>query len=122
MHVVSPGDSLYGVAVHYGVDPRDLIVRRRDFLPFFLSSSSAFFYRLFSPRRLRERERERVFSLHFEFKWNAMTLTTKRDAGETELTLLFSSIANTTHNDNNNRQRTRRRSAGSNTCYRDNDW
>ena len=57
VHVVSPGDSLYGVAVHYGVDPRDLIVRRRDFLPFFLSSSSlAFFYRLFSPRRLRERE------------------------------------------------------------------
>ena len=30
-----------------------------------------------------------------------MTLTTKRDAGETELTLVFSSIANTTHNDNN---------------------
>ena len=56
VHVVSPGDSLYGVAVHYGVDPRDLIVRRRDFLPFFLSSSLAFFYRLFSPRRLRERE------------------------------------------------------------------
>ena len=61
VHVVSPGDSLYGVAVHYGVDPRDLIVRRRDFLPFFLSSSSsAFFFllehnHLFSPRRLRER-------------------------------------------------------------------
>ena len=35
VHVVSPGDSLYGVAVHYGVDPRDLIVRRRDFLPSF---------------------------------------------------------------------------------------
>ena len=42
MHVVSPGDSLYGVAVHYGVDPRDLIVRRRDFLPSFLSSSAFF--------------------------------------------------------------------------------
>ena len=27
VHVVSPGDSLYGVAVYYGVDPRDLIVR-----------------------------------------------------------------------------------------------
>ena len=25
VHVVSPGDSLYGVAVYYGVDPRDLI-------------------------------------------------------------------------------------------------
>ncbi len=44
VHVVSPGDSLYGVAVHYGVDPRDLIVRRRDFLPFFLSSSSSAFF------------------------------------------------------------------------------
>ena len=62
VHVVSPGDSLYGVAVHYGVDPRDLIVRRRDFLPFFLSSSLAFFYRLFSPRRLRERERAGLLS------------------------------------------------------------
>ena len=51
VHVVSPGDSLYGVAVHYGVDPRDLIVRRRR--PFFSSSNTT--NRLFSPRRLRER-------------------------------------------------------------------
>jgi len=27
VHTVSPGDSLYGVAMQYDVDPRDLIVR-----------------------------------------------------------------------------------------------
>ena len=124
VHVVSPGDSLYGVAVHYGVDPRDLIVRRRDFLPSFLSSSSAFFFLLehHQSSLSATTSRERVFSLHFEFKWNAMTLTKR--AGETDppmkLFVSFSSIANTTND--NNRQRTRRRSAGSNTCYRDNDW
>ena len=71
VHVVSPGDSLYGVAVHYGVDPRDLIVRRRDFLPSFLSSSSAFFFLLEhhqSSLLSATTSRERVFSLHFEFK------------------------------------------------------
>ena len=72
MHVVSPGDSLYGVAVHYGVDPRDLIVRRRDFLPFFLSSSSSAFFFLLEHHQSSllsaTTSRERVFSLHFEFK------------------------------------------------------
>ena len=36
VHTVAPGDSLYGVAMQYDVDPRDLIVR---FSLFCLSSS-----------------------------------------------------------------------------------
>ena len=64
VHVVSPGDSLYGVAVHYGVDPRDLIVRRRR--PFFSSSNTTNQSSLLSATLTSGRER--VFSLHFEFK------------------------------------------------------
>ena len=65
VHVVSPGDSLYGVAVHYGVDPRDLIVRRRR-RPFFSSSNTTNQSSLLSATLTSGRER--VFSLHFEFK------------------------------------------------------
>ena len=90
VHVVSPGDSLYGVAVHYGVDPRDLIVRRRDFLPSFrrrrpFFSSSNTTNRLFSPRRLRESGSSLCI---LNSKRNAMTLT-KRYAGETDSLILF---------------------------------
>ena len=77
VHVVSPGDSLYGVAVHYGVDPRDLIVRRRDFIPCFLASIRRRRRPCFSCSNTTNQSsllsatltsRERVFSLHFEFK------------------------------------------------------
>ena len=37
VHTVAPGDSLYGVAIAYDVDPRDLIVSRSSFC----SSSSS---------------------------------------------------------------------------------
>ena len=65
VHVVSPGDSLYGVAVYYGVDPRDLIVRRRDFLPFVVGLFS-------SSRRLRA---GLFLSANFEFKRNQYATT-----------------------------------------------
>ena len=104
--MVSPGDSLYGVAVYYGVDPRDLIVRRRDFLPFVVGLFS-------SSRRLFERV---CFSLQI--------LNSKETNVDDEMRAKLTSNENVSFSiaNNNDRQRTRRRSAGTSTCYPDNDW
>ena len=93
VHVVSPGDSLYGVAVHYGVDPRDLIVRRLVvifFLPFVVVVGLFFPPRTQSSLLSATTSRESGSSLCIlnSKRWNAMTLT-KRYAGETEPLILF---------------------------------
>ena len=38
-HTVVPGDSLYGIAIEYGIDPRELIVRSFRFVSFLRVSS-----------------------------------------------------------------------------------
>ena len=63
VHTVAPGDSLYGVAMQYDVDPRDLIVR---FSSFCLSSSL-----LLKRKRTRLCAREIFEFLFFFFEFDS---------------------------------------------------
>ena len=111
VHTVAPGDSLYGVAMQYDVDPRDLIVR----FSLFCLSSSPFLKRKRIHTALRSSEIFEFLSFFFEFD-SCVDSNTKnvREYCNIDVVVLSFFLSR--------RRRTRRRSADSSTCYRDNDW
>jgi len=115
VHTVAPGDSLYGVAMQYDVDPRDLIVR----FSLFCLSSSPFLKRKRIHTALRSSEIFEFLFFFFEFD-SCVDSNTKnvREYCNIDVVVLSFFLSFFL----SRRRRTRRRSADSSTCYRDNDW